>query len=153
MQGASATTDFGSMPAAADAVRRAILRSVGPVSIAFLDIAGLGLVNRRLGRAAGDSLLKRFEDRLTALAEAPERVWRLGGDEFLLLLPDRSARSARRRVRRLRRTMAEDGLVFRSGGATARPGAGTAWELYLAAGQAMRTAKRHRLDAVWTPAH
>jgi diguanylate cyclase (GGDEF)-like protein len=152
IQGPSATVE-GPMPAAAEAVRQAISTSARPVSIAFLDVVGVGLVNHRLGRPAGDELLRKFEDRLTASTEASEGAWRLGGDEFLLLMPDRSARSARRRVRRLQRTLADAGLHFRAGGATgpAGPATGTAWDLYVAAGQAMRQAKRHDASVVWAP--
>ena len=152
IQGPSATIDFGSMPAAAEAVRQAISTSAGPVSIVFLDIVGIGAVNRRLGWAAGDDLLRRFEDRLTTATGASEGAWRLGGDEFLLLMSDRSARSALRRVRRIQRTLAGDGMYFRAGGATGPgPATGTAWDLYVAAGQAMRQAKLHDAGVAWAP--
>ncbi len=148
------------MQEAALAVRGAIAAAVEPLSVVFLDVAGVGTVNRTIGHQAGDRLLEAFEDLVRTRLSSSERLWRLGGDEYVVLLP-RSARSAARRVRGVRRALARNPLIvtercwvelsFRAGGATARPGMDTAGDVYGAAAGALRAAKRDDVVLVWAP--
>ena len=65
----------------------------GPLALFYLDLDGFKLVNDRHGHAAGDSLLRMVAARLAALAPTGGLAARIGGDEFVLLVPeaDRSA--------------------------------------------------------------
>ncbi|MFI5228003.1 MAG: GGDEF domain-containing protein [Gemmatimonadales bacterium] len=62
----------------------------GTVVIADLD--NLKLVNDRKGHAAGDRLIRRCADVLRATLHTHDKLYRWGGDEFLLIIP--SARPA-----------------------------------------------------------
>jgi len=55
-------------------------------------------VNDTHGHAAGDLVLKAIADHLRSNARESDLVFRYGGEEFLLLLPDTSAAQALRKV-------------------------------------------------------
>jgi len=57
-------------------------------ALLWLDIDRFKTINDSMGHAFGDLLLKSVADRLSSFADKPENVFRLGGDEFTILLPD-----------------------------------------------------------------
>ncbi len=57
-------------------------------SLLYLDIDHFKLVNDMLGHAIGDQLLKEITERLLHQASEKDTISRLGGDEFILLLPE-----------------------------------------------------------------
>ena len=62
-------------------------RSGATVAALLIDIDGFRLVNDSLGHEAGDTLLRGVADRLAACAAEGETLARVGGDEFLLIVP------------------------------------------------------------------
>lgn len=59
-----------------------------PLTLLLLDVDGLKQINDRLGHPAGDLLLKQFADRLQRAIRGSDLAVRIGGDEFMVLLPE-----------------------------------------------------------------
>jgi diguanylate cyclase (GGDEF)-like protein len=58
-----------------------------PLAVAYIDLDGFKGVNDRLGHAAGDLLLQDAARRILEGVREHDTVCRMGGDEFVLLLP------------------------------------------------------------------
>jgi diguanylate cyclase (GGDEF)-like protein len=59
-----------------------------PLTVVLLDLNDLKRINDELGQPAGDQLIKYFAQRLTKAIRGSDVAVRLGGDQFLLLLPE-----------------------------------------------------------------
>lgn len=59
-----------------------------PVSLMILDIDHFKRVNDTYGHGAGDDVLKGFAQRVRQVIRAPDLMCRLGGEEFVILMPD-----------------------------------------------------------------
>ena len=58
-----------------------------PVSVLFVDVDAFKQINDRFGHATGDRALVVLADTLTRAVRASDAVGRVGGDEFLIVLP------------------------------------------------------------------
>lgn len=65
-----------------------------PLSIITADINGLKIMNDAFGHDAGDQLLCIVSDQLIKVFKNESKVARIGGDEFVLLLPNTSKEKA-----------------------------------------------------------
>lgn len=72
-----------------------------PLALVLADVNGLKLTNDAFGHEAGDQLLKQVSKVFTATCREHDIVTRIGGDEFVLLLPQTDALHAKAIVRRL----------------------------------------------------
>ena len=72
-----------------------------------MDLDGFKHINDSYGHAAGDRLLRRVGERLTNTFRATDMVFRIGGDEFIVLLPTTSEIEAAHLARRAIETIAE----------------------------------------------
>ncbi len=61
-----------------------------PCSLLFLDLDKFKSINDTLGHQAGDRVLKTYADTLRRVCEDKGSVYRNGGDEFCILLPNHS---------------------------------------------------------------
>ena len=73
----------------------------GSFSVAFIDLNGFKLINDTAGHLAGDEILRVSSERLRNQLRGDSKVGRVGGDEFLLLLPNTDADSAALVVNRI----------------------------------------------------
>lgn len=69
------------------AAQNAATATNGNAAILLIDIDRFKQINDTLGHATGDSLLKLVTGRLRRLTRETDQLMRVGGDEFLLILP------------------------------------------------------------------
>jgi two-component system cell cycle response regulator len=72
-------------------LREAIWHGEGPSTLALLDLDGFKRYNDTFGHPAGDSLLSRLAGRLRDAVGASGTAYRVGGDEFCVLVGGNSA--------------------------------------------------------------
>jgi diguanylate cyclase (GGDEF)-like protein len=115
-------------------------RSQDPLALALLDLDHFKLINDRHGHPQGDALLRRVAAILRD-GRAADRVFRIGGDEFALLMPNTDEPGAQILVRRLSRAFDEADVAASIGVATLRAGH-SAEELRAEGDAALYEAKR-----------
>ncbi len=101
-----AATGLPNARAARDRLEQEVARAAregASLGVLFADIDGLKRVNDRCGHAAGDRLLAETGRKLRNALRRYDFVGRLGGDEFLAILPGASPRGFERRLRELGR--------------------------------------------------
>jgi diguanylate cyclase (GGDEF)-like protein len=59
-----------------------------PLTLLIIDLNNFKRINDRYGHPAGDQVLKEFAARLNAVLRASDLPARIGGDEFMVLLPE-----------------------------------------------------------------
>jgi len=96
-------------------------RGARPFAVLMFDLDGFKKVNDTWGHAAGDQLLRQVGTRSRACVRASDTVGRLGGDEFLALLPETTLDGAREVAEKLRMALREPYDLGK--GATATVGA------------------------------
>jgi diguanylate cyclase (GGDEF)-like protein len=81
-------------------------RDGSTTSLILLDLDHFKAINDDHGHAAGDRVLRRVGRILRRIARASDNVGRIGGEEFLVILPSTSAHEASLFAERLRRAIA-----------------------------------------------
>jgi diguanylate cyclase (GGDEF)-like protein/PAS domain S-box-containing protein len=94
-----------------DAALASLEQQDHPVSIIYLDVDGMKLVNDTLGHAAGDRLLIAVAALMRGIFRASDTVARIGGDEFVALLPRCPERAGQKIMRILRSQCAKRNAV------------------------------------------
>lgn len=78
-----------------------------PVSIVMADVDRLKEINDEQGHAAGDELLKRAAQVLSAAFRSEDVIARIGGDEFAVILPNTDAATAETVLLRVQNSLQE----------------------------------------------
>ncbi len=86
---------------------RSMARTDGPVTLACIDIDRFKAVNDMSGHAAGDAVLVGTARILSLALREIDAVARIGGDEFMLLLPKTDPSEARVALDRVHRRLVE----------------------------------------------
>jgi diguanylate cyclase (GGDEF)-like protein len=86
-------------------------RTGAPVSILVLDIDHFKRVNDDFGHHVGDQVLKGMVALIKNRSRKLDRLFRMGGEEFVLLLPDTRASAAVKQAEALRKLMSESRLI------------------------------------------
>jgi diguanylate cyclase (GGDEF)-like protein/PAS domain S-box-containing protein len=89
-------------------IERALVATPDQVAVLFFDLDDFKLVNDSLGHRAGDDLLVAVASRLRAAVRGSDRIFRFGGDEFVVLATDVSDDDEALRIaNRLRESVAQ----------------------------------------------
>lgn len=121
-------------------------RAVGVPALLLLDLDHFKRINDAYGHAEGDRVLVEFASLLNRSIRLPDKSYRLGGEEFVVLLPEATPETAAAIAERLRRRTHRD-LRVNSGAVTVSIGValrrpGEAFEHWLRrADQALYRAK------------
>ncbi|MEX0762948.1 MAG: GGDEF domain-containing protein [Dehalococcoidia bacterium] len=92
-----------------------------PLSVLYLDMDGLKSINDRNGHSAGDHALLAVTSLIRANTRLTDRLGRLGGDEFLLVMPDTDGAQAQAVSNKLKRIASESMSTKFSTGAAGPP--------------------------------
>ncbi|RKQ93833.1 diguanylate cyclase (GGDEF)-like protein [Solirubrobacter pauli] len=107
----------------------AALADDGAVAVVLIDLDHFKVVNDTLGHAEGDRVLVASAERLRSAVRAGDVVGRMGGEEFVLILPGADAEAAEDCAERARAALAELTVhgrpVAASAGVAAAPTDGT----------------------------
>jgi diguanylate cyclase (GGDEF)-like protein len=126
-----------------------------PVSLLLLDVDDLKLVNDSEGHVAGDEMLREMGRMISEVTRYADRAFRIGGDEFAVLMPHTDADGATQIAHRLlERALQKRGTgrpIPFSGGISSCPQfATTRTQLYAQADAALYWCKRHGRASVDT---
>ncbi len=123
-----------------------------PHALLLCDLDHFKRVNDELGHAAGDTVLREVADTMRASLRAGDSVYRIGGEEILVVLPGATrldagdvAERLRLAIRALRPVGVE--MTVSIGVAVSRPGVGSD-DLVNAADEALYAAKANGRDSV-----
>ncbi|MES2319115.1 MAG: EAL domain-containing protein [Pseudomonadota bacterium] len=71
-------------------IERSFDNATGSLALAYLDLDRFKLINDLFGHNAGDEVLKQVCDRIAGVLAGGQHIGRVGGDEFVIVMPDTS---------------------------------------------------------------
>jgi diguanylate cyclase (GGDEF)-like protein/putative nucleotidyltransferase with HDIG domain len=129
-------------------------RTGDDLAVLVCDLDGFKQVNDRFGHLAGNRLLKLIAERMGQMCRGYDYVARMGGDEFVLVLPNVKAETLTRKIAELERLARESGkvicgdeIVSLSVGSATFPRDGSAAEDLLAEADRMMYRKKQKLSS------
>lgn len=91
-------------------------RSGAPMSVILGDVDFFKSLNDTYGHPFGDMVLRMVASALRAAVRSTDLIARIGGEEFLVALPDTTLEAARATAERLRRVVGERPVRLKDGG-------------------------------------
>ncbi|MCF7923486.1 MAG: diguanylate cyclase [Candidatus Izimaplasma sp.] len=82
-----------------------------PVSLAIADVNGLKVFNDALSHAVGDKLLVKTANIFTKNSKEADFVARIGGDEFVIIMPNTSNEQANNRLLRIEKELNQEKIA------------------------------------------
>ena len=101
-------TGLGNHRAFQDDLRRELARASRaeqPLSVAMMDIDEFKVINDTYGHARGDQVLAELGKLMSYAIRGEDRSYRVGGDEFALIMPNTDTEAAVQALDRLRQTV------------------------------------------------
>ncbi|HEY8297864.1 MAG TPA: GGDEF domain-containing protein [Candidatus Baltobacteraceae bacterium] len=96
-------------------VRAALASDVAPGSLLLIDVDHFKAINDHLGHLAGDRCLRAVGDIIAQNVRGDDRAGRIGGEEFLIVMPRAASAGAREVAERLRAAIEGCGLRHSDG--------------------------------------
>jgi diguanylate cyclase (GGDEF)-like protein len=132
------------------------VRYARSVTVISADLDNLKAVNDRYGHDAGDQLIRAAANLLRGHARGADRLARVGGDEFLILMPETDLRGAGRYLARVRSAIrrvqvTEVSALQLSFGAATASGNESLASVIVRADAAMYAAKKRRVRKTRAP--
>ncbi|UYO61570.1 diguanylate cyclase [Acetobacterium wieringae] len=81
-----------------------------PLSLLIFDVNGLKLTNDAFGHMAGDRLLKKVAQTMQTISRSDDIIARIGGDEFVILLPQTEIQEAKELAKRINTALSHEHL-------------------------------------------
>jgi diguanylate cyclase (GGDEF)-like protein len=100
----------GIMSRLKDAIAQS-LTTKDTLSIALIDLDNFKSINDRFGHSVGDNVIKHFADCCRSMFRDKDMLGRVGGEEFLLVMPQTSEADATMAVERLRERLKQSNLI------------------------------------------
>jgi diguanylate cyclase (GGDEF)-like protein len=113
--------------ALAERERARAARAGSAFSVVTLDLDHFKVINDTYGHAAGDLALKTLSEKLSELFRKSDLVGRMGGDEFLLLLPETPGSGARVAVEKILEALRESPVLYDGRTIRLTASAGISW--------------------------
>lgn len=82
-----------------------------PVSLIYVDTDGLKIINDLLGHAFGDEYLRKVSTMLNEYTRENDSIYRIGGDEFVILMPNTGYDHASEALSRLKTNVKEQNNI------------------------------------------
>jgi diguanylate cyclase (GGDEF)-like protein len=83
-------------------------RAGKPLTIAYIDLDNFKVINDTFGHIRGDELLKCFASSLVGRLRKTDLVARIGGDEFVILLPETDQEAAKVALHKIKDSLLHD---------------------------------------------
>jgi diguanylate cyclase (GGDEF)-like protein len=125
-----------------------------PLSIIYIDLDDFKAVNDQLGHSVGDALLRTVASTIARSTRAIDATARMGGDEFIVLMPETGQEAARLIAPRLQGALLKEmqahqwPVTFSLGALTCNPPSSSVDKLIGLADHLMYAAKRSGKNAI-----
>lgn len=87
-------------------------RAVSPITLVYIDIDHFKKINDSHGHAAGDAVLQQAARAMQRILRRADILGRLGGEEFMIILPETQGGAGRQIAERLRKQLSQTKITY-----------------------------------------